>query len=230
LEDGKFVTCSLDKTIRIWSMDETIPEKILPGHTEAVSNMIILKSGRLCSASGDRTIKIWNMENATCEQTFSGYSGLVTALTELPNDILIGGGEDQIRFWNLRATDDEDACLRILSNKGYCRSIILISNEEMVCTSGKKINLFRIYGCDVPLKQFKGHRMDVRDLLLYPDRQHLLSSSEDKTLRMWNIHSGSCIRTFLGKFNCYRMVWFKEKNHRLWIWKWRNKVLEHFYW
>jgi len=212
LKDGKFITCSEDNTIRIWNFDKTIPEKVLTGHIGKVLNMIVLRSGKLCSAGGtdDRMIKIWNLEKEICEQTFSGYPGQVSALVELPNDILIGGGEDQIRFWDLRCTNSDEACKRILPNKGKCRSIILLNNEEMACASGRNVNIFRIHGGDTPLMKFTGHQGIIWDLLLHKDRQRLVSSSDDRTMRMWNIHNGSCIRTYTAVTACHRMVWFYE--------------------
>jgi len=210
LRDGRFVTCSEDTTIRIRDFYQNIPEIILIGHTKAVRDLIILKSGKLCSASEDRTIKIWDIKKATCESTLLSHFGVVK-LIELPNNILISGGEDHILFWNLEATNNE-VCIKILPNEGLCKSIILLSNEEMVCVSDNNINIFRIYGCDAPLKKLTGHRDFVHDLLLHTDRQTLLSSSADNTMRIWNIQNGSCIRILRGNGNfcCYGMVWFNN--------------------
>jgi len=100
----------------------------------------------------------------------------------------------------------------MLSNKGDCWSITLLSNEEMACTSGKNINIFKIYGCDFPLKKLTGHQDQIWELLLHTDRQHLLSASHDGTTRMWNLQSGFCVRIF--KSDPYThptcMIWFKE--------------------
>jgi len=210
LKDGRFVTCSDDKTIRIWNFNKSIPEKVLTEHTGGVNNIILLKNGRLCSAGKDKTIKIWNIEDATCERTLSGYPGPVSALLELPDNILIGGGQDQIRFWNLHAYD-EKVCIRILSNKGFCRSIVLLSHEEMACVSGKNVHIFKISECGYPLRKLIGHQDIISDLLLHTDRQNLLSSSYDKTTKLWNVQSGSCLRTFQGNLGCYKMAWFKER-------------------
>jgi len=50
----------------------------------------------------------------------------------------------------------------------------------------------------------------VSQLLLASNRQHLLSSSHDKTMRMWNIQRGSCVRIFKRDLGIFDMVWFKE--------------------
>jgi len=156
-------------------------------------------------------IKIWNIEEATCEQTLLGHTRAANALVELPNDILISGGKDQIRFWNLKSTNDDSACTRILPNKGFCFSIILLSNEEMACASGENINIFDIYEGKIPLKKLTGHREGIRDLLLHSDRPRLLTSSQDETMIILIVHTGICIRTFKGNSGADMMVWFNEK-------------------
>jgi len=212
LDQREFATCLIDKTIRIQNFENTDSEKILTGHSSAITNIIKLRNGRLCSASWDKTIKIWDMERGVCEKTLSVHSSMVKALVELPNGVLISGEQDQIRFWNLKSLYDDKACIRILSNKGWCSSIIVLSNDEMACVSGSNINVFKIYGCDRPLKKLAGHIHDINALLLHSDRQQLIScggSWSTTTMRIWDIQSGSCIKTISGKSFCSGMVWFQ---------------------
>ncbi|KAE8810673.1 WD repeat-containing protein 44-like [Hordeum vulgare] len=46
-----------------------------------------------------------------------------------------------------------------------------------------------------PVKTFEGHSEDVLDLC-WSKSQHLLSSSMDKTVRLWHMSSVSCLKTF----------------------------------
>ncbi|XP_006653617.2 WD repeat-containing protein 44-like [Oryza brachyantha] len=46
-----------------------------------------------------------------------------------------------------------------------------------------------------PVKTFEGHSEDVLDLC-WSKSQHLLSSSMDKTVRLWHMSSTSCLKTF----------------------------------
>jgi len=172
--------------------------------------MILLRSGRLCSTSGDGMIKVWNIKEATCERILIKSVWPTFSLVELPNEHLISGGYNQIRFWNLKDINIHNACTRILTNKGLCSSIILLSNDEMACGSDNDINLFSIYGPTIPLKKLTGHRNTVTYLLLHPESRSLFSCSRDKSIRMWNIQTGYCIRTFQADSSCTEMVWFKE--------------------
>jgi len=210
LDESRFVPCSYDVNIEIWNYNQAFPEKVLYGHTDAVTSMIKLQNGKLCSISEDGTLKLWDIEKSTCEKSISiGYDVEFNALVELPKHILIAGGFDQICFWDLEATIATKACTRILPNKGICSTIILLSSKEMACGSDNNINIFEIYGSYLPIKSLRGHTGNVSRLLLHPNRQSLLSRSNDETMRMWNIQRGCCIRT-LPSIDGHNMIWFNK--------------------
>ncbi|CAL9204311.1 unnamed protein product [Musa hybrid cultivar] len=54
-------------------------------------------------------------------------------------------------------------------------------------------DVFRL--SEKPLHAFHGHDADVLDLSWSSDK-HLLSSSKDKTVRLWQVGSGSCLKVF----------------------------------
>ena len=45
---------------------------------------------------------------------------------------------------------------------------------------------------------YEGHTRDVNSVCLSADGRYALSGSEDKTLRLWEVESGKCLRTFEG--------------------------------
>ena len=61
LQNGNLVSCSNDKTIRIWNK-EIIKPIILKGHKKKVIDIIELNCGDILSWSKDNTIRIWDKE------------------------------------------------------------------------------------------------------------------------------------------------------------------------
>ncbi len=56
------------KSLNLASLDTNC--KIISGHSDSISQLLILNDGRLCSSSWDGTIKLWNKDNfLTCEET-----------------------------------------------------------------------------------------------------------------------------------------------------------------
>ena len=62
LNDGRFATCSSDKSIIIYNSKTFKPEIIIKEHDSVVNNILKLSSGMLASCSDDNTIKIFNIK------------------------------------------------------------------------------------------------------------------------------------------------------------------------
>ncbi len=57
------------------------------------------------------------------------------------------------------------------------------------------ITQYNIFGKE--MKTFNGHLNDVTDLLVTPNRKYLISSSKDRTIKIWNLVNGKVERTIL---------------------------------
>jgi len=186
-------------------------KKKLVGHTDKVRDIILLTNGKLASASFDGKVKIWNMENSVCEMTLQGHSNAYVVV-ELPKDMLISGGFDGIRVWNLKETNGL-TYVRALNDIGVVYSIILVNNKHMAVScglNGEDIGIFNVFGSDSPIMVLKGHRDLVTDLLTVNEGQILLSSSFDYNVIMWNLQMGSRVRVFRGNTFAHKMILFKE--------------------
>ena len=89
LPDGKLVSGSYDKTIKIWDPDTGECIKTLKGNSDSVNCLAVLPDGKLVGGSYDKTIKIWDLKKRKCIKILKGHSGLVHCLAVL-KDIPIG--------------------------------------------------------------------------------------------------------------------------------------------
>mmetsp|Transcript_7084 Transcript_7084/g.6335 ORF Transcript_7084/g.6335 Transcript_7084/m.6335 type:complete len:166 (-) Transcript_7084:1052-1549(-) len=90
--------------------------------------------------------------------------------------------------------DNEDNQLLITGSRDKTVMIWkLTGNEDVDNYEG---NANRLYG--VPLKSLTGHNHFVSDIALSADNLFCLSSSWDKTLRLWDLRTGKTSRTFVG--------------------------------
>jgi guanine nucleotide-binding protein subunit beta-2-like 1 protein len=67
----------------------------------------------------------------------------------------------------------------------------------------------------VPLKRLEGHSGFVSDVALSSDSQFALSSSWDKSLRLWELKSGTCIRKFHDHSKDVLSVAFSPDNRQI---------------
>jgi WD40 repeat protein len=60
LPDGRIVSASSDKTLKIWDLKTGICDITLTDHTDWIVHINVLSDGRIISGSDDNTIRIWS--------------------------------------------------------------------------------------------------------------------------------------------------------------------------
>ncbi|HRP37731.1 MAG TPA: WD40 repeat domain-containing protein [Candidatus Dojkabacteria bacterium] len=197
LDDGqRIVTCSDDYTIMVYDLKTGQPLHTLTGHSDRIWNLIKLENGLLASCSSDTTIRVWNIEKLAYERVFFGHTGLVCCLLEFPNSVLASGSQDKsLMFWDLKSESKNN--FKVIKNNslGRIMTCIVINKEELACGSETHIQIIN-FEDGLLKKTLIGHTALVRDLNLLNDGKTLLSGSDDKSIRMWDLHEAKCLRVF----------------------------------
>ncbi len=122
LPDGRIISGSNDKTLRVWDAESGQCLNTLSGHTSYVSCVAVLPDGRIISGSNDETLRVWDTESGQCLKTLNGYSGPVYCVAVLPDGRIISGSYDKtLRVWDVRrglslnVRIDEEAVEEIVS-------------------------------------------------------------------------------------------------------------------
>jgi len=215
-EETLIATYSDDTSILIYNPKNGDLLNTLVGHTDRVLNMIKLKDGSLVSASADKKIKVWNPFKATCEKTLSGHTGPIWALLEFPNLILVSGSSDKtIHFWDLKEKEGSSQNFGVIKtikadNQGRVMTIALITNDELAAGSEYNINIISL-NTDSVVKTLTGHEGLVRDLLVYSyEKSVILSSSDDKTIRVWDWKAGSTLTVLVNNAIGHKLLMFNN--------------------
>ncbi|XP_021890420.1 COMPASS-like H3K4 histone methylase component WDR5A [Carica papaya] len=66
-----------------------------------------------------------------------------------------------------------------------------------------------------PLQEFSGHEQGVSDVAFSSDSRFLVSASDDKTLRLWDVATGSLIKTLNGHTNFAFCVNFNPQSNMI---------------
>ncbi len=74
--DGKYLASgSLDKTVKLWSLESQKEVNTLQGHSLHVSSVAFSPYGKyLASGSYDSTVKLWSVESQKEVTTLQGHS------------------------------------------------------------------------------------------------------------------------------------------------------------
>ncbi|CAJ0629798.1 6103_t:CDS:2 [Entrophospora sp. SA101] len=94
-------------------------------------------------------------------------------------------------------------------------------NPEMILSSSrdKSIMVWRLtrdeHNYGVPRKSLTGHNHFVQDVVISSDGQFALSASWDKTLRLWDLNTGTTTRRFVGHEKDVLTVSFSPDNRQI---------------
>ncbi|CXI04062.1 coatomer subunit beta, putative [Plasmodium berghei] len=105
-----FASASLDKTIKIWGVQNNMPVVTKPhftltGHIKGVNCIDYSSSGEtsyIISGSDDKTIRVWDYHTKQCVHILSGHTQNISCLIYHSNlPIIISSSEDcNVKIWN----------------------------------------------------------------------------------------------------------------------------------
>ncbi|KAL8174882.1 UNVERIFIED_CONTAM: Transducin beta-like protein 3 [Gekko kuhli] len=211
-----FVSCSKDKSFRVWRIKKTgrvvcVAQGL--GHANGVGAIACsrMKESFVVTASQDCTIKVWNLpESLSAKAKADGSETLCARLTEKahdkdvnsvavsPNDKLIATGS-QDKTAKLWASQDL-SLMGVFS--GHKRGIwcVQFSPVDQVLATSSADGTVKIWGLQdfSCLKTFEGHEASVLKIIFVSRGTQVLSSGSDGLLKLWTIKTNECVKTLDG--------------------------------
>ncbi|MBW4578088.1 MAG: hypothetical protein KME42_00755 [Tildeniella nuda ZEHNDER 1965/U140] len=227
--DGQqLVSGSDDQTLKLWDVTTGNCLATLSGHHKPVTAVAFRADGKtLASSSYDQTLKLWCVASQHCLQTLQKHTNFVWSVAFHPTQpLLASGGEDYTaRLWDLQTGQ----CTKTL--QGHSNSIYTIcltnpggnvlGTSQNLLASGHEDQTIKLWDFHPqtlnptsnpqPFRVLRGHAGRIFSITFAPlahapsaDGQMLASASADRTIKLWNPHTGQCLKTLHG--------------HTSWVW------------
>lgn len=164
--------------------------KVLNGHTNGVM-CIQFDDNILVSGSYDCTIKIWDIETGEELRTLRGHALGVRCLQFDKTKLVSGSLDGTLKVWDMKAGKV------IRTFPGHTGAVIALHFDSTILASGSQDMTIRVRNFkDCSRVVLNGHTDWVNSVRVHAASQTLYSASDDRTVRMWDLVSKTCVRVF----------------------------------
>lgn len=235
--DGSVVVSgSDDTTVRVWGKDpddssSMVCRHLLRGHRSRVSCVVVCPNDRyIISGSYDGTVRVWELAGGTALRTFKGPGGKKVLSVSVPEDcksVVVGYDDGMTRIWKI--SHDQRVPISEFGN-GMMAGRLAVSRDGQRMVSCSFEGCLRVWssaatkwgGSDID-DRFAGcrggsadsHARPVSALAVSHDGNFVASGSWDKNIRIWNVASGKCEKTFEGHSHALNALVFTEDGTKL---------------
>lgn len=201
-DGSRILTGSTDNTMRLWDTETGETLYVFRGHDGRVLDVAFHPDGNAAmSLAIDTSPILWDMESGEeirryDEQEPSGINLDVGALAFSPDGsrVLSSYGLN-LRLWDL----ETGVTIReFLGHGSYVHSIAFSPDGFTAISSARRENSLRVWNINSgeEISRFEGHQGVVQDVTISPNARFALSSSQDGTVRLWELTHGALLEIY----------------------------------
>lgn len=166
--------------------------KVFRGHTNGVM-CLQFDDSVVATGSYDSTIRIWDINTGECLRVLRGHTSGIRALQFDDTKLISGSLDRTLKVWNWHTGE----CLSTF--QGHTAGVIALNFEGNILASGSVDTLVKIWNFeDKSTFCLRGHTDWVNAVKVDSASRTVFSASDDCTVRLWDLDSKQCIRTFEG--------------------------------
>jgi small GTP-binding protein len=183
----------------VWDLNSGQCVRPLTGHLGDVSSLAFSpQAARALSGGVDGTVRLWDLESGRSLAVLEGHGSRITAvaLSADGRRALSSEANGPIRLWPL---DQGDFVEMPSLFSGRDSLALHPDGRHFLCSEGWDGSLsVRAIGSGRKIRELKGHSRRVLSVAWKPDGTHILSGSDDRTIRLWAFESGQCVQVLEG--------------------------------
>jgi len=184
-EDGRVV---------LWDVERKVIQRVLPGHQRRTTSVAFSADGSLLASATADEVKFWDVQKGT-EVALLPDAALKMQAVFSPSQPLLAGRNEEgdIELWDFVFRTR----LRVLSVRGKALRVAFSPDGKLIAASDD--NTICVWDVSTGLiRTLPGHSEAVWALAFSPDHRILASGSVDRTIRLWDLETGSLLATLNG--------------------------------
>ena len=190
-KDPLIVSASSDKTLKLWKIDGTPVQTSQPmTHNDEVYTVNFSPNGEyIASASKDKTVKLWK-KDGTYITTLKGHEQGVSSVTFSPdsNTVISTSNDGIIILWNIVNVSLKQVRRTIIKgHNGRVWYAEFSPDGQLIASAADGgIEIWNKDSTYITNLKGQGHTAAVRYVTFGGDNKTIVSTSEDRTIRIWN--------------------------------------------
>jgi len=194
--DGEILVSGNGNAIKSWNLKTGTEMYTVTEHQNSVLSLAISLDGQyVVSGGNDSSIKVWKLRTGELIRTFKDNHGSVYSIAISPDGqkLISGSHGGFTTLWNLNTGEEIRTIFEATNSVKYTNSVrcVTVSRDVNILVSGYSSGLIQSY----PRCSFKGHSGYISSVVITPNGKRLISSSSDKTIKIWSLITGEEIDT-----------------------------------
>jgi len=189
------VTGGVDKTCVVFNTDTSKKVATLSGHEKQVNTVAFHPGELVISGSDDSTVKVWKPtdDGYECSNTFTEHKAPIVSVNihpAIPNLLLTMSLDSSWSFYDI---EKGILLTQVMDPDRYPFTCSFFHPDGALFCAGTQNNIIRIFDIRTQknVATIKGHQGPITDVHFSESGIHLASSSEDNTVKEWDLRGTS---------------------------------------
>lgn len=197
-EEHLAVSASADKTLRVWAPMSGKCLQTLKGHIGCVRTVSLTPNGQLAvSGSDDGSLMLWETGSGKRIRIFQGHRAGVNsvAVSRCGTFVCSASSDGTVKRWNMSTGE----CMHTFEGCEDRVTSLALSQDGTTLLSACDRYLYLWDVATGELKnKIRGHTKEIFSVCLNETGRYAISATGMGTIKIWDIASGQCLRSFQG--------------------------------